>query len=68
MKFCSVKKTRDLVQTILKWAKTEPDGDGTAAYYNTTGVFDTKKSKHHLAVCVQKVACEYLLKYQNIES
>ena len=66
MKFCSVKKTRDLVQTILKWAKTEPDGDGTAAYYNVTGVFDTNKSENHLVVCIQEIACQYLIiQHQN---
>ena len=49
----------------VKWDKTDPDGDGTAAYYNTTGVFDTDKSENHLVVCVQKLPCEFSLKFQN---
>ena len=49
----------------FKWFKTEPDGDGTAAFYNATGVFDTNKSKNYLVVCVQNVACEYILTYLN---
>ena len=44
----------------LKWHKTEPNGDGTAAYYNFSGVYDTTKTQNHTVVCVQKVACEYL--------
>ena len=43
----------------LKWAKKEPDGDGTAAYYNATGVFETNENENHLVLCVQQIACEY---------
>ena len=43
---------------LLKWYKTEPNGDGTGAYYNEKGVFDTNKKDHHTVVCVQKIACK----------
>ena len=47
----------------LKWDKTEPNGDGTAAYYNKTGVYDAEKTQKHHVVCVQKVACKYLFNH-----
>ena len=42
----------------LKWDKTEPNGDGTAAYYNIVGVYDADKTQKHRVVCVQNIACE----------
>ena len=47
----------------LKWAKNEPDGDGTAAFYNVTGVFDTKLSESYMVICVQNVACKLLFSF-----
>ena len=38
---------------------TEPNGGGTAAYYNISGVYDTDKSRTYQVVCVQNVACKY---------
>ena len=41
-----------------KWYKTEPSGDGTAAYYNISGVYDTNKAQNYQVICVQNVACK----------
>ena len=47
----------------MKWGKKEPNGDGTVAYYNKMGVYDTDKTNNYHVVCVQKVACKYRLNY-----
>ena len=46
-----------------KWHNTEPNGSGTAAYYNVSGVYDTDRAQNHQVVCVQRVACKYLLRF-----
>ena len=43
-----------------KWGKAGLYGDGTAAFYNETGIFDTNKTENYTVVCVQNVACKYL--------
>ena len=51
---------------LLKWYKTEPNGDGEGAYYNEKGVFDSNKNENHTVVCVQKIACKLVPKVQEL--
>ena len=48
----------DVFLNHSKWYKTEPSGDGTAAYYNISGVYDTNKAQNYQVICVQNVACK----------